>query len=277
MFHYHRTPMLYHIGMGTKKEYTPPRLTAYAQEYSRLAEPNATVFAQGAHVPPTYTNVVDQDESRFTLTKLWRACLATRCRNCLALHTHHLTVATPLPFQPRTLCFPSLVHAWAVDVRRCGQGQPAQDRRIRRGCPGHQWPGRKPGISSFWAAGRCADVSRLSSTPPSASRSLYVRCPGCPRPQATFRCLTRFGGHIDPKVSETLTAGSRPAGSIPTPRNRRRPRRPAPPSANDGRHSARPSRHGLAATPAASPAPPNNPGPPPERIRTIPVLRMPPP
>jgi hypothetical protein len=55
---------------------------------------------------------------------------------------------------------------------------------------------------------------------------LYDRF-GCPggHVQATFRCLTRFGAQIDPKVARRSTAGFMPAGSIP-PRYRRRPPRP---------------------------------------------------
>ena len=67
---------------------------------------------------------------------------------------------------------------------------------------------------------------------------LYDRF-GCPggHVQATFRCLTRFGGQIDPKVAETLDEpcprlldqpGAQPQAAAAA-RLPRRPRRPATP------------------------------------------------
>ena len=75
---------------------------------------------------------------------------------------------------------------------------------------------------------------------------LYDRF-GCPggHVQATFRCLTRFGGQIDPKVAETLSSrihacwinpGAQPQAAATTP--------PAPAPTTAG-----------SAAPAASPAP----------------------
>ena len=84
---------------------------------------------------------------------------------------------------------------------------------------------------------------------------LYDRF-GCPggHVQATFRCLTRFGGQIDPKVAETLSSrihacwinpGAQPQTAAATP--------PAP---------AAPTTAGNAApAPAASPAPASTPAP----------------
>ena len=74
---------------------------------------------------------------------------------------------------------------------------------------------------------------------------LYDRF-GCPggHVQATFRCLTRFGGQIDPKVAETLSSrihacwinpGAQPQVAA----------NPAPPATAGN----------AAATPAASPSP----------------------
>lgn len=76
---------------------------------------------------------------------------------------------------------------------------------------------------------------------------LYDRF-GCPggHVQATFRCLTRFGGQIDPKVAETLSSrihacwinpGAQPQAAASA--------NPAPP----------PATAGSAAAPAATPAP----------------------
>ena len=84
---------------------------------------------------------------------------------------------------------------------------------------------------------------------------LYDRF-GCPggHVQATFRCLTRFGGQIDPKVAETperprsrlLDQSGRAAADAPLPRlRRRRPPRgsAAPAPAAYGRRPLRLRRH----------------------------------
>ena len=67
---------------------------------------------------------------------------------------------------------------------------------------------------------------------------LYDRF-GCPggHVQATFRCLTRFGGQIDPKVAETLSSrihacwinpGAQPQAAVAANPAAQRPPRPAP-------------------------------------------------
>ena len=77
---------------------------------------------------------------------------------------------------------------------------------------------------------------------------LYDRF-GCPggHVQATFRCLTRFGGQIDPKVAETLSSRIHACwinpGAQPQTAAARRPRRGAATAGN------------AAPAPAASPAP----------------------
>jgi len=77
---------------------------------------------------------------------------------------------------------------------------------------------------------------------------LYDRF-GCPggHVQATFRCLTRFGGQIDPKVSETLS--SRVHACWINPAAQPQAAAAAPPAATAG--NAAPA----APAPAASPAP----------------------
>ena len=85
---------------------------------------------------------------------------------------------------------------------------------------------------------------------------LYDRF-GCPggHVQATFRCLTRFGGQIDDQgAEEPGSTGFTPAGSIRRPSRRRlslpaRPRRPRPPATRP-RPPPAPS-----PAPSASPAP----------------------
>jgi hypothetical protein len=87
---------------------------------------------------------------------------------------------------------------------------------------------------------------------------LYDRF-GCPggHVQATFRCLTRFGGQIDPKVSETLNsrvhacwinpAAQPQAAAAATPA--------APSTAGSSAAAASPAAAPPAAAPAAAPAP----------------------
>ncbi len=58
---------------------------------------------------------------------------------------------------------------------------------------------------------------------------LYDRF-GCPggHVQATFRCLTRFGGQIDPKVAETLNSRVHACWINPNAQPQQPPRRPLP-------------------------------------------------
>ena len=79
---------------------------------------------------------------------------------------------------------------------------------------------------------------------------LYDRF-GCPggHVQATFRCLTRFGGQIDPKVAETLNSRVHACWINPAVQ----PQAAAAPAPSTG--SAAPSSSGPAATPASAPAP----------------------
>jgi hypothetical protein len=78
---------------------------------------------------------------------------------------------------------------------------------------------------------------------------LYDRF-GCPggHVQATFRCLTRFGGQIDPKVSETLS--SRVHACWINPAAQPQAAAAAPPASTAGNAAA-----AAPAAPAASPAP----------------------
>ena len=93
------------------------------------------------------------------------------------------------------------------------QGQPAQDRRIRRGGAGHQRPGRQPGMRLARPPGGDPDVARRPRYRVPASRSLRpVRLPGRPHP-GDFP----LPGAVRPdrsKGDRTCTAGSIPAGSI---------------------------------------------------------------
>jgi hypothetical protein len=84
---------------------------------------------------------------------------------------------------------------------------------------------------------------------------LYDRF-GCPggHVQATFRCLTRFGGQIDPKVAETLNSrvhacwinpGAQPQAAAAA----------APPAAPTTAGAAAPATPAATPSPTASPAP----------------------
>ena len=83
---------------------------------------------------------------------------------------------------------------------------------------------------------------------------LYDRF-GCPggHVQATFRCLTRFGGQIDPKVPETLNE--------PHPRLLDQSGRPAPGRRGGTPAPRRRDRRQCRAAPAASPSPAAAPAP----------------
>jgi hypothetical protein len=82
---------------------------------------------------------------------------------------------------------------------------------------------------------------------------LYDRF-GCPggHVQATFRCLTRFGGQIDPKVAETLNSRVHACWINPAVQPQAAAAAPAP-AASTG--SAAPAPAGPAAAPATPPAP----------------------
>lgn len=80
---------------------------------------------------------------------------------------------------------------------------------------------------------------------------LYDRF-GCPggHVQATFRCLTRFGGQIDPKVAETLNSRVHACWINPTVQPQAAAAAPAPSTG-----SAAPAAAGQAPAPAAAAAP----------------------
>ena len=86
---------------------------------------------------------------------------------------------------------------------------------------------------------------------------LYDRF-GCPggHVQATFRCLTRFGGQIDPKVSETLNSRVHACWINPAAQPQAAAAAtPAAPSAAGSAAAASPAAAPPAAAPAAAPAP----------------------
>jgi hypothetical protein len=86
---------------------------------------------------------------------------------------------------------------------------------------------------------------------------LYDRF-GCPggHVQATFRCLTRFGGQIDPKVSETLNSRVHACWINPAAQPQAAAAAtPAAPSTAGSAAPASPAAAPPAAAPAAAPAP----------------------
>jgi len=86
---------------------------------------------------------------------------------------------------------------------------------------------------------------------------LYDRF-GCPggHVQATFRCLTRFGGQIDPKVSETLNSRVHACWINPAAQPQAAAAAtPAAPSTAGSAAAASPAAAPPAAAPAAAPAP----------------------
>ena len=84
---------------------------------------------------------------------------------------------------------------------------------------------------------------------------LYDRF-GCPggHVQATFRCLTRFGGQIDDKVAKDLSTGSMPAGSIRAAQPQAAAVAASPAAPATAGNARRAARHALAG-PQRQPAP----------------------
>ena len=149
-------------------------------------------------------------------------------------------------------------------AQRCRQGQPAQDRRIRRGRAGHQRPGRQSRMRLARPPRRAPDVARRPRHRVSPPRPLRpLRLPRRPRPgdvplpDPVWRPDRPQGG------ARPSTAAFTPAGSIrarsrrPLRRDTTRRRRPPPATRRPPpRRRQRP-----AAPPASAPAPaPNSSG-----------------
>jgi hypothetical protein len=85
---------------------------------------------------------------------------------------------------------------------------------------------------------------------------LYDRF-GCPggHVQATFRCLTRFGGQIDPKVSDTLNSRVHACWINPAAQPQAAAAQPAAPTTAGSAAPAPAAATAPAAAPAAAPAP----------------------
>ena len=79
--------------MGTKKEYVPPRLTAYdpknIPEWLNLMQQD---LLKGAHVPPTYTTVVDQDRKYVHVSKNFSELVGYKVEELIGTKYDHLTV-----------------------------------------------------------------------------------------------------------------------------------------------------------------------------------------
>ena len=130
---------------------------------------------------------------------------------------------------------------------RCRQGQPAQDRRIRRGGASHQWSCGEPGMRLARPAGRSPDVARRPRhrlSPPRSLRPVRLprwACPGhVPLPDPVW-CANRRQGAKEPgrPGSRLLDQSQRPA-----------------PDRGRGDPGSRPSTAGNAASaPAAAPPP----------------------
>ena len=79
--------------MGTKKEYVPPRLTAYdpknIPEWLNLMQQD---LLKGAHVPPTYTTVVDQDRKYVHVSNNFSELVGYKIEELIGTQYDHLTV-----------------------------------------------------------------------------------------------------------------------------------------------------------------------------------------
>src|SRR3979490_2036733 len=90
--------------MGTKKEYVPPRLTAYdpknVPEWLNLMQQD---LLKGANVLPTYSTVVDQDRKYVHVSKNFSELVGYKVEELLGTPYDHLTV-------PNTVDIPTTVH-----------------------------------------------------------------------------------------------------------------------------------------------------------------------
>ena len=79
--------------MVQKKPYVPPRLTAYdpknVPEWLNLMQQD---LLKGAHVPPTYTTVVDQDRKYVHVSKNFSELVGYKVEELLGTPYDHLTV-----------------------------------------------------------------------------------------------------------------------------------------------------------------------------------------
>ena len=79
--------------MVQKKPYVPPRLTAYdpknIPEWLNLMQQD---LLKGAHVPPTYTTVVDQDRKYVHVSKNFSELVGYKVEELLGTPYDHLTV-----------------------------------------------------------------------------------------------------------------------------------------------------------------------------------------
>ena len=79
--------------MDTKKVYAPPRLTAYdpedVPEWLNLMQQD---LLKGAHVPPTYTTVVDQDRKYVHVSENFSELVGYKIEELIGMRYDHLTV-----------------------------------------------------------------------------------------------------------------------------------------------------------------------------------------
>jgi len=79
--------------MVQKKPYVPPRLTAYdpknVPEWLNLMQQD---LLKGAHVPPTYTTVVDQDRKYVHVSNNFSELVGYKIEELIGIRYDHLTV-----------------------------------------------------------------------------------------------------------------------------------------------------------------------------------------
>ena len=152
---------------------------------------------------------------------------------------------TPAPDQGKAAAQP----ADAADAAQ----KPAPDRRVRRSSPAINGPAGNP--ECVWLGRRVVRLMWRDDLDTAFRHlDLYDRF-GCPggHIQAAFRCLTRFGGQIDPKVAETPEQ--------PRARLLDQPGSPAAAASRAAQPAAPTTGNSQAPQPAASPAPAASPTP----------------
>ncbi|WP_375308611.1 beta-1-3, beta-1-6-glucan biosynthesis protein [Bradyrhizobium sp. A11] len=189
-------------------------------------------------------------ESRNAVLRQFAATLAVSCLLVLAgLAGASAQSGTPTPDQGKAAAQPAdAAKDAAQNQRRTDEfAEAAQVINGPAGNPECVWLGRRV-VRLMWRDDLDTAFRHLD---------LYDRF-GCPggHIQAAFRCLTRFGGQIDPKVAETLDSRVHACWINPAaqPQQAAASASPAPASGNSP-----------AAQPAASPSPAASPTPAPQK------------
>ncbi|MDD1536080.1 MULTISPECIES: beta-1-3, beta-1-6-glucan biosynthesis protein [unclassified Bradyrhizobium] len=190
-------------------------------------------------------------ESRNAVLRQFAATLAVSCLLVLAgLGDASAQSGTPTPDQGKAAAQPADAAKEAAQNQR-RTDEFAEAAKVINGPGGNPecvWLGRRV-VRLMWRDDLDTAFRHLD---------LYDRF-GCPggHIQAAFRCLTRFGGQIDPKVAETLDSRVHACWINPAAQPQQAAAAAAPATPASG--------NALAAQPAASPSPAASPTPAPQK------------